>query len=139
MLPTSTAAGRSRERCWGAARWGWSRRWKRLPRPCLFACWDRYGQWVGVSQLARGPLVCPTRHPVHPRTTLQEGRQRPHRAKELDARAQADGLGALRYGPGGGGHERSVWSGAAFVDERVSALGEAGAQGAGGGAPASGL
>src|SRR6516164_4862433 len=86
-----------------------------------------------------GALVRPTPDPVHAGTTLQEGRQRPHRAEELDARAQADGVGALRHGPGGGGHERFVSPRAAPGDERVSALGQADTQGAGGGAPASGL
>src|SRR5437879_11118896 len=39
------------------------------------------------------------------------------------------GWGRLRYGPGGGGHERSVSPRAAPEDERLSALGEAGTQG----------
>jgi hypothetical protein len=41
----------------------------------------RYGQAQGIS--------------VHARPTLPERRQRPHRAKELDARAAVAGLGSL--------------------------------------------
>ena len=67
-----------------------------------------------------------------PRTALQEGRQCPRRAEELDARAQAPGLGSLRFGGGDRGHQRSVPSGTALVAESLSALGEAGEKDAGG-------
>jgi hypothetical protein len=38
--------------------------------------------------------------------SLQEKRQCPRGAEELDARAQASGLGTLRFASGGGGHQR---------------------------------
>jgi hypothetical protein len=61
---------------------------------------------------------------------VQEGRQCPHRAEELDACAQTAGVGAVRNAGGGGSDERSVPAGAAAVAEPVSAVGKAGEQGA---------
>src|SRR5437762_2360935 len=73
------------------------------------------------------------------RAALQERRQRAHRAEELDARAALAGLRALRHRGGAGGDQRSVSQRAAAVSESLSALGETGAQGAGGLAPAAAL
>src|SRR5438874_9748033 len=69
-------------------------------------------------------MVCPPRPPVQPQPPLQERRQRLHRAEELDACPQADGLGSLRYPPGGRGHERPLPPRAALVAESVSAFGD---------------
>src|SRR5262249_60756623 len=60
------------------------------------------------------------------RPTVQERRQRAHRAEELDARAQAAGLGALRLPRGGRGHQRGLPPATAMVDESIPALGQAG-------------
>ena len=60
------------------------------------------------------------------RPTVQERRQCPHRAEELDARTQAAGLGSLRFTRGGRGYQRDLPPGTAMVDESLPALGQAG-------------
>ena len=64
---------------------------------------------------------------VHARAPVQERRQRAHRAEELDARPQADGLRAVRHGRGAHGDERRVCRPAA-APESLSAVGETPAQ-----------
>jgi hypothetical protein len=58
-----------------------------------------------------------------------QGRQRPYRAEELDARPQAGGLGSLRHPGGPAGPQRAVRRPANFP-EPVPALDEAGDEGA---------
>src|SRR5438876_10815137 len=70
-------------------------------------------------------MVCPPRPPVQPQPPLQEGRQRLHRAEELDACPQADGLGSLRHPAGRGSHECFVSERAPSVAQSLSAFGEA--------------
>src|SRR6059036_1682152 len=73
--------------------------------PALSLAGDQFGQWLGVHQLARRRLVRSPPSAVLPQPPLQEGRQRLHRAEELDARAQTNGLGSLRHRAGRGSHE----------------------------------
>src|SRR2546429_1042381 len=83
-----------------------------------------HGLWQRVHQLPFEALVRHTADPVHAGTAVQKGRQRAHRAKELDASAQAAGLGPPRHPRGRGGHERSLPHRTAAVDELVPSFGE---------------
>ena len=56
---------------------------------------DRFGQRLGIHQRSSVPVLPGAGDPVHPRATLQEGRQCPHRAEELDACPQVARLRAL--------------------------------------------
>ena len=70
---------------------------------------------------------------------VQEGRQRAHRAEELDARAQAAGLGSLRHARSGSHPQRALRRRTALVAESVSAFGETAEEGARGQQGATGV
>ena len=53
---------------------------------------DRLPQRLGIHQRPSLPLLPGAGHPVHPGPPLQERRQRPHRAEELDSRPEAGRL-----------------------------------------------
>jgi hypothetical protein len=63
------------------------------------------GQRFGVHQLAPEALVRAEGYPADAGTTLQERRQRAYRAEELDACAEAFGMGTLRHARGGGSNQ----------------------------------
>ncbi len=92
-----------------------------------------------VHQPASVGLLQAQADSVHAGPAVQEGRQRAHRAEELDARAQAAGLCALRHARGAGRDAGALSPRAAAVSEPVSAVGETAAQRAGRGARAPAL
>ena len=87
--------------CWARARSACQQRaGPAAGRPCPFRLRgidsDNGSEFINAAPL--GLLPGPG-DPVHPRPPVQEGRQRPHRAEELDPRPQAPGLRPLRHRP----------------------------------------
>src|SRR6266705_3501443 len=129
---------------WEAAGYPWSVRLKAMlplwlpwlrTRLTLTPKLERQLQAISPRQIDRRlqsrKRVLPRRaDPVHPRPALQERRQRPHRAEELDPRAQADRLGPLRQSRRRGSAQRPLPPRTTADDESVPAFGEAAAQGA---------
>src|SRR5574341_720817 len=107
--------------------------------PPLRLAGHRLGSRLGVHQRPPVPVLPGGRDPVHPGAALQEGRQCPCGAEELDPRPEAHGLRALRLPRGLRGDERPVPGGAPAPPEPLPALGEARAQGPGGLPPPAGL
>jgi hypothetical protein len=101
------------------------------PGPAVPAAGHRFGQRVGVHQSASLGLLPGPGGPVHARTAVQEGRQRAHRAEELDPCPQAPGLRALRQPRRAGRYPRSLPPRAAPVPELLPAFRQAAPQGAG--------
>ena len=99
------------------------------PGPALPPARDRLRQRLGVHQRPPLPVLPGAGDPVHARPPLQEGRQRPHRAEELDPRPEARRLLALRHAGGRGRAQRAVSARAPPLPEPVLALGQAARQG----------
>ena len=86
---------------------------------------DRLRQRVGVHQQSPLSVLPGPGDPVHARATVQEGRQRPHRAEELDPRPQARGVLAVRHAGRRGRAERSLSARAPALPQPLPAVGQA--------------
>ena len=97
---------------------------------------DRLRQRIGVHQQSPLSVLPDPGDSVHAWATVQEGRQRPHRAEELDPRPQTGGVLAVRHAGRGGHAERSRSARAPALPQPLPAVSEAAGQGAGRGAAA---
>ena len=99
--------------------------------PALPPPGDRLRQRVRVHQPPSLPLLPGPGDPVHAGPAVQEGRQRPHRAEELDPRPQARGVLAVRHAGRRGRAERALSARAPALPQPLPALGQAARQRAG--------
>ena len=97
-------------------------------RPPFHRCRPRFGQRLGVHQRPPAALLPRPQDSDDALAALQERRQRPHRAEELDPRQAPARMASLRHRRGAGGDQRPLPQRAAADAESLSAQRQAAAQ-----------